>query len=101
MVQIHCKFFNHKANSRITRQSGFLAAVFLLVIISGNMAYDQSYYSTQAGPVNSNQKSATFPLVAYTQDHRYEADMTWEPHEIMTDKKIISFFSSITAINIF
>lgn len=56
------------------------------------MTYGQSYYNTQANPADTNQKSTSFPLVAYTQDHRYEADMTWEPHDIMTDKKIIFIF---------
>ena len=36
--------------------------------------------------------SPSFPKVAYTEDKSYEVDLTWEPHKVLTDKKIMFIF---------
>lgn len=47
----------------------------------------------QPDPTDADGKKLTqFPLVRLTPDRRYEADLTWEPHYIMTGHKTIFVF---------
>lgn len=92
MIQVPHKSYIWNRADDIKKHMRLLPAIVLLTILAGQIAYGQLYYSTQDNAPNSNEKTTTFPIVAYTQDHAYEADMTWEPHSILTDKKIIFIF---------
>ncbi|MDE1829430.1 MAG: hypothetical protein KGI25_03810 [Thaumarchaeota archaeon] len=71
----------------------WLPVFVLLTIFSGPIAYGQMYGGIEENSPNiTNQKSATFPMVAYTDDKMYEVDMSWEPHTILTNQKIIFIF---------
>ncbi len=76
----------------IKKRTIYLPVIVSLVVLSGQAVHGQTYYITQDNSTNASEKGTIFPIIAYTQDHKYEADMTWEPHDIMTDKKIIFIF---------
>lgn len=68
-----------------------LLVIAILAVLFEPMAYGQ-LYSVQTNTVDASSKNLTFPEIAYTQDGKYEADLTWEPHNILTDEKIIFIF---------
>ncbi len=68
-----------------------LLVIAVLAVLFEPMAYGQ-LYSVQTNTVDASSKNLTFPEIAYTQDGKYEADLTWEPHNILTDEKIIFIF---------
>lgn len=69
----------------------WLLVIAVLAVLSEPIAYGQ-LYPIQTNTVDANTKNPTFPLIAYTQNGQYEVDLTWEPHNILTDKKIIFIF---------
>ncbi|MFZ1078015.1 MAG: hypothetical protein WAN47_11370 [Nitrosotalea sp.] len=69
----------------------YLLVIALIAILFEPTAYGQ-LYPIQTNTADTNSKNLTFPQIAYTQDNRYEVDLTWEPHDILTDKKIIFIF---------
>ncbi|MGI0047227.1 MAG: hypothetical protein ACREBB_08575 [Nitrosotalea sp.] len=90
MTQVSHKSCIWNRADDIKKHMRLLPATVLLIILSGQIAYGQTY--TQDNVPNTDEKTIAFPIIAYTQDHEYEADMTWEPHDILTDKKIIFIF---------
>jgi hypothetical protein len=68
-----------------------LLVIAVLAVLVEPTAYGQ-LYSMQTNTTDTNSKNLAFPKIAYTQDGRYEVDLTWEPHDILTDKKIIFIF---------
>lgn len=70
----------------------WLPVIVFLAILSVPLANGQFYGQVQENSGNTNQQSNTFPKIAYTADKSYEVDLTWEPHRILTDQKIIFIF---------
>jgi hypothetical protein len=68
-----------------------LLVIAVLAVLFEPMAYGQ-LYPIQTNTADTNSKNLAFPKIAYTQDGGYEVDLTWEPHDILTDKKIIFIF---------
>ncbi len=75
----------------ISRDMKWLLVISILVVLCEPVAYGQ-LYPVQSNTADANTTSLAFPLVAYTQDGQYEVDMSWEPHHILTDQKIIFIF---------
>ncbi|MDE1863644.1 MAG: hypothetical protein KGI33_12140 [Thaumarchaeota archaeon] len=46
----------------------------------------------QTVPSSGQGQEQKFPKVVYTQDHRFEVDLSWEPHQILTDQKEMFIF---------
>lgn len=62
----------------------------LLLALSAPAVYAQSD-NKMPSMVSANENS-TFPVIAHTPNKAYEVDLTWEPHKILTDQKIIFIF---------
>ncbi|MDE1765202.1 MAG: hypothetical protein KGI27_02890 [Thaumarchaeota archaeon] len=70
----------------------WLLVMVLLVVFLTPMAYGQFYGGISENSGSANQKSTAFPRTVYTADKNYEVDMTWEPHRMLTDQKVIFIF---------
>lgn len=62
----------------------------MILILAVPAAYVQS--DSKTTNVATGNENSTFPIVAFTKDNTYEVDLTWEPHKILTDQKIIFIF---------
>ena len=64
-----------------------LAALAVIALLSVPAVYGQVAVTAD------NQTAAQkFPVIAYTQDNVYEADLSWVPHQILTDEKVMFIF---------
>ncbi|MFZ1077950.1 MAG: hypothetical protein WAN47_11035 [Nitrosotalea sp.] len=73
----------------------WLLVISILAVLCGPVAYGQ-LYPIQTGTAGANATNSEFPIIAYTPDGQYEADMSWEPHHMVTDKKIMFIFQFYT-----
>lgn len=70
----------------------WLLVIVLLAVSFGQVAHSQLSGGIVKNSASSNSKINSFPKIAYTAGYDYEADMSWEPHKILTDQKTIFIF---------
>lgn len=74
-------------------------ALALLVILAIPAVHGQPGDTPITNTVKVNRNNTTFPVITYSPDSRYEVDLTWEPHQILTDQKemfIFQFYDKAT-----
>ncbi|GEM_PF-3138080 len=64
----------------------------VLVLASVPAAWGQLYGTVPQSTGGTGAQAGAFPKVVYTADKSYEADLTWEPHRMLTDQKIMFIF---------
>ncbi|MDE1815601.1 MAG: hypothetical protein KGL95_13895 [Patescibacteria group bacterium] len=70
----------------------WLLVIVLLTVSLGQVAHGQFSGGVEKNSASANPKITSFPKIAYTAGYDYEADLSWEPHKILTDQKIIFIF---------